>query len=354
MRFRLKPVVFTLLCIFAHSAVAEEPRAQDKPAEELVEPVLLEADNLTGDKKNQVEATGNAILSKSDQSIRADRIFYDQETKDAEGFGSVVLNQAGSTASGPYIKLNMDTHAGLMEQPEFYLKDTDGRGSGDMLHIQDQQHFDLDNAVYTTCPAGNQDWFIKTTSLEIDRDQQVGVAHNAWVEFMDTPILYSPWMDFPLNSQRKTGFLSPTFGGSTKGGSELTVPYYWNIAPNQDATFSPRMMMKRGVLFNNEYRYLEPDYAGEVHADVLPNDTLTHSNRARFGLKHGQSFGGGFSGSVNFNRVSDNAYYRDLADVVNVATQVNLLQDAALTYSGGWWGSTARVQRYQTLRDPLA
>jgi LPS-assembly protein len=354
MRFRLKPVVFTLLCIFANSAVAEEARAQAAVATTQDEPVFIEADNLTGTQKNRVEATGNAILTKSDQSIRADRLLYNQETSDAEGSGSVVVEQKGSTMSGPYAKLNMDTHAGYMEQPVFYLKETDGHGSGDMMHIQDKQHYSLDNANYTTCPADNLDWFLKMDELEIDRVEQVGIAHNAWVEFMNVPILYSPWMDFPLGDQRKSGFLSPIMGGSTKGGSELTMPYYWNIAPNYDATFSPRLMQKRGIMLNNEFRYMGTDYLGEVHADVLPNDTLTKTNRTRFGLKHNQMLGGGFTGSVNYNHVSDNAYYRDLANVVNVSTQVNLLQDASVNYGAGWWNSSVRLQRYQTLQDPLA
>lgn len=337
--------------------MAEEARAQAQPIHTQPapdEPVFVESDKLTGIKKNQVEATGNAILIKTDQTIRADRLLYDQETGDVEGMGSVVVEQKGNTMSGPYLKLNMDTHAGFMEQPVFYFKENDGRGTGDMLHIQDQQHYTLDNATYTTCPANDQDWLVKMSSLDIDRDQQVGVAHNAWVEFMDVPILYSPWMDFPLTHERKSGLLSPTFGSTNKGGSELTLPYYWNIAPNYDATISPRLMTKRGIMLNNEFRYLGSSYAGELHADVLPNDALTGRNRARFGLKHNESFGGGLTGSVNFNRVSDNAYYRDLSDVVNVASQVNLLQDASLSYGAGWWSSTARLQRYQTLQDPLA
>lgn len=355
MRFRLKPVVFTLLCALAHSAVAEEARTQvSGPPTAPDEPVYLEADKLTGDKKNQIEATGNAILTKTDQKIRADRLLYDQETSDAQGFGSVVVDQAGTTMSGPHVKLNMDSHAGFMEQPEFYLKENDARASGDMLHIQDKQHYTLDNAIYTTCPANQQDWFLKMNSLDIDREQQVGVAHHAWVEFMDVPILYSPWMDFPLGDQRKTGFLAPIMGGSTKSGSELTLPYYWNIAPNMDATIAPRMMLKRGVMLNNEFRYLEPGYGGELHVDVLPNDALAGKSRGRFGWQHAQSLGGGFSGQLNFNRVSDNAYYRDLSNAVNITSHVNLLQDASLTYGAGWWGSTARLQHYQTLQDPLA
>lgn len=355
MRFRLKPVLFTLLCIFAHSAAAEEARVQSRVGtDEQGEPVYIEADQLTGTQKDKFEASGNAVLLKADQSIKADRLLYNQETSDAEGVGSVVVEQKGSTMSGPYVKLNMDTHAGYMDQPKFYLKDTDGHGSGDVMHIQDKQHYSLENASYTTCPADDQDWFLKMTELEIDRVEQVGVAHNAWVEFKDVPILYSPWMDFPLGENRKSGFLSPIMGGSTKSGSEVTLPYYWNIAPNYDATISPRLMQKRGIMLNNEFRYLQPDYNGEVHADFLPNDSLTGTNRARFGLRHSQVFDGGFAGSINYNRVSDNAYYRDLSSVVNMATQVNLLQDASLSYGGGWWSGTARLQRFQTLQDPLA
>ena len=355
MRFRIKPILLTLLCALAHPAVAEEsrtsPAAQPAPKEE---PVLVEADKLSGDKKSQVEATGNAILLNSNQTVRADRLQYDQDTGDVDGLGSVVVEQQGSTMSGPHLKLNLDTNAGYMEQPVFYLKENDGRGTGDMLHIQDKLHYTLDNATYTTCPAGNQDWLMKMSSLEIDREEQVGVARNTRVEFMGVPILYSPWMDFPLNSQRKSGFLSPTIGGTNKGGTELTVPYYLNIAPNLDATFAPRIITKRGLMLNNEFRYLEPGYAGELNVDVLPGDALAKRNRARFGLKHSQVFGGGFSGQVNFNRVSDNEYYRDLSSAISTTSQVNLLQDASMSYGGGWWSSTARLQRYQTLQDPAA
>ncbi len=357
MRFRLKPVVFTLLCVFVHPALAEEARAlqKDKTGTTQDAPVFLEADNLTGDKKDQVEATGNAILTKSGQKVRADRLSYNQETSDTEGLGSVVIEQNGNTISGPYAKLNMDTHAGFMEQPVFFLKETGGRGSGDIAHIQDQQHFTLqDNVTYTTCRADEQDWLVRMNSLEIDRDQQVGTARQAWVEFMDVPILYSPWMDFPLGNQRRSGFLSPTFGGTNTSGSELILPYYWNIAPNYDATFAPRILAKRGLQLNNEFRYLGSSYAGEVHADVLPNDSLTGTNRTRFSLLHNESFGGGLTGGINYSHVSDDAYYRDLADVINITSQANLMQDGELNYNAGWWHSTARLQRYQTLQDPLA
>ena len=362
MRFRLKPIAFTLLCTFAHPAGANADllalrmdktfRAMAAPTQET--PAFIEADHLTGKKESQIEATGNAILRKRGQSIRADRLLYFQETQDLDAQGSVVLEQDGNTMSGPHLKLNLDTSIGFMEQPVFYLVENDGRGSADMLHIHDKQHYTLDNATYTTCPADNQDWLLNMHGLEIDRDRQIGTAHHAWVEFMGLPILYSPWMDFPLNDQRKSGFLSPVFGNTTNSGREFTLPYYWNIAPNRDATIAPRVMTKRGVLLNNEFRYLEPRYSGELQADVLPSDALAKRSRTHIALIHNQAIAGALNGYVNLNSVSDDAYFRDLGSTVNATSQANLLQEGVLSYSAGWWNAAARVQRYQTLQDPAA
>jgi len=161
-------------------------------------------------------------------------------------------------------------------------------------------------------------------------------------------------MDFPLNGQRKSGFLAPIFGGTIKGGTEVTLPFYWNIAPNFDATLAPREMTKRGLMLNNEFRYLEPGYGGEVHVDVLPNDAIANRTRALFSLKHDQTLTSRLNGYVNYNRVGDNDYFRDLGNSVNVTSQANLLQEGGLNYDAGWWTSMGRVQHYQTLQDPAA
>lgn len=265
-----------------------------------------------------------------------------------------MLRQGGNTMRGPRLLFNLGSSAGKMEQPQFYLEENNARGSASVMRIQDRQHLSLDAATYTTCPAGNQDWQMKMGELELDRDSQTGVAHNASVEFKGVPILYTPWMDFPLNDRRKSGFLAPVFGGTTQGGTELTLPYYWNIAASQDATFAPRIMSKRGLLLNNEYRYLGEAYGGELHADVLPNDTVVHRDRLRLALMHNQRLADGVSGYVNFNRVTDDAYFRDLGDAVNATSQVNLMQESGLKFNSNSWNAVARVQRYQTLQDPAA
>ncbi|HET7832192.1 MAG TPA: LPS-assembly protein LptD [Gallionella sp.] len=362
MRFRLNPVTFSLLCVFAQNASAEAGLpaqsadktvvAQGEPAQET--PATLEADQLEGKKDNQIEATGNVILRRDDQSIRADRLLYFQNTQDLDASGSVVLEQKGNIMRGPHLQLNLDSYIGTMDRPVYSLAESDGRGSADVMHIQGKQLYNLDNATYTTCPADNEDWFLKMSGLEIDRDRQIGTAQHAWVEFMGVPILYSPWMNFGLKGQRKSGFLAPRFGSTTKGGSELTLPYYWNIAPNRDATIAPRIMTKRGLMLNNEFRYLEPKYFGELHADVLPGDSIAKRTRSRLAVKHQQTLPGGLSGYLDLNSVSDDAYFRDLGDAVNSTSQINQLQEGGLNYAAAWWNATARVQRYQTLQDPAA
>ena len=362
MRFCFNLMVFSLFCSFAQHAAAKEEllalqmdNALATSAGQIQEsPAVVEADRMSGKKGSQVEASGNAILRKDGQSIRADRLLYSQETQDLEAQGSVILEQDGNTMSGPHLRLNLDTSIGIMEQPKYYLKENDARGSAEVLHMKDKQHFTLENATYTTCPANNDDWLLKMRELEIDRDEQIGTSTHTWVEFMGVPILYSPWMDFPLNDQRKSGFLSPVLGGTVKGGSELTVPYYWNIAPNRDATISPRYMLKRGLMLNNEIRYMEAGYGGEIQADVLSHDAVANRSRGRVSLKHNQALTPRLSGYINLNRVSDDAYFRDLADTVDATSQANLTREGALGYNAGWWTVAARVQHFQTLQDPAA
>lgn len=368
MRFRLNPVAFSLLCAFAPPACAgdsdqptlrldrtfmniQESRAGETPEET---PVFISARRLEGTQENQIEAIGDVELRKRGQTIYADRMLFLQDSKDVSADGAVRMEQDNNVIQSPHLKLNLDTNIGDLTQPVFQFGDTHARGKADNMHLAGRKNYTFSDVTYTTCPADQDDWLLKVRELEIDRNTQMGVGHNAWVEFMGVPILYTPWMDFSLNNQRKSGFLSPVFGSTVKGGSDLTLPYYWNIAPNFDATLAPRIMTNRGMLLNNEVRYLEPNYSGEVHLDVLPGDRLANSTRSRLALNHAQSFGDGLVGSLNLNRVSDYAYFRDLADTVSSTSQTNLLREGVLSYSGGWWNTATRVQSFQTLQDPAA
>ncbi len=352
MRFRVHPLILftvsSLICSASHAATVAPP-----PAAEQTEAVL-EADSLFGQRNRQLEAKGDAILRQNGKSIRADRILYSPAEREVDAQGNVVLEQQNDRISGPRLHMNMGTGQGVVEQPQFYFQENNGRATASSMDIQDKQHYELRDATYTTCPAGNNDWQLNMDRLEIDRAAAVGTAHGTSVEFKGVPFLYTPWMNFPLNDHRKSGLLAPTYGSTSKGGMDLTIPYYWNIAPEMDATLAPRIMLKRGVQLNNEFRYMGASYNGELHGDVLPNDQLLKRSRAHFSARHAQNLATGLAGFVNFNRVTDDAYFRDLGTAVNSSAQVNLLQEGGFNFAQSGWNSTVRVQRYQTLQDPVA
>lgn len=323
---------------------------------EIDKTVYIEAQQIESKKEEGMEAHGNVEVQQGNQKIYADHVIYEQKTRDIFADGSVRVVEPNATVSGPDLKMNMDTNIGEMNTPVFQmkqLKQSDGRGSAKIMRSTGAQHYEYENAIYTTCPAGNDDWLLNMSRLEIDREAQIGTAHNAWVEFKGVPLLYTPWMDFPLDGRRLSGFLAPTYGVTNRGGAELTVPYYLNIAPNYDATIAPRMIDKRGTLLGNEFRYMGASYAGEAHYDFLQYDRTTNTTRIHSTLKHSQNLGGGLGATVNLNRVSDDAYFIDLSNSVYGGTQTQLLNEGVLSYGGGWWSASVRGQAYQTLQDPL-
>jgi LPS-assembly protein len=342
-----------------HAEDAPLPLKLDKtfkkhPASSEGAAAFINAQHVEARKGDQLEAYGDVELRQSGQVIKAEHLLYGQVSKDVLAEGAVRLEQPGVLVTGPLLKLNLDTDMGEMTLPKYEFSENHARGAAEMMHIQGQKNYTFDDANYTTCPAGQDDWLLRMSRLDIDRTTQIGVAHQAVVEFKGVPILYTPWMDFPLNNNRRSGFLAPSYGYTNTGGYELTVPYYWNIASNFDATISPRVISKRGNQFNNEFRYLEPSYAGTLQYEILPGDRLAGLTRTRTALVHNQSLGSGFGLALNLNRVGDDAYFRDLSSSVAGTSQTNLLRDGVLTYGAGWWSASARLQRYQTLQDPLA
>ena len=354
-KFRLKPVIASLLCLVFAPALAEgEPPMQKafSPSANSELPIFISADILQGHQDRDFEAIGHARLSKGEQSIVADWLRYLKASDEIEAKGHVRIEQNGNVVTGPELKLQIRKNVGFMEKPQYKLKEVGGRGYADLLQFAGKDKYTLHKAVYTTCPVGNDDWLLKVSELDLDQATQVGVAHDASITFKGKPILYMPWLDFPTGNQRRSGFLAPIFGSTASSGEEVIVPYYWNIAPNMDATIAPSILAKRGAMLNSEFRYLEPGYTGEAHFNILPNDSITKKTRDEMRMLHKQDFGDGWSGELNLQRVSDSYYYLDLSPLVTMTSQTVLPREGHLTYSGGWWNFTSRVQNYQTLSNP--
>lgn len=322
-------------------------------------PIFIAADRLEGHAEQEVEAIGNAELFSGDRFVSADRMKYHQNTDVVEAEGGVRVEQRGDILKGSRLKFNLANKTGQLSDPNYRLRDASSRGDANMLLFEGENQYRLRQATYTTCPAGDDDWLLQVDDLEIDHAKKTGIARKVKLTFKDVPILYTPWMDFSFSGQRKSGLLAPVYGYSVRTGLELTVPFYWNIAPNFDATFSPRAMTRRGVALNSEFRYLGANSNGHLAGEILPNDIETQETRYHVSFGHSQTLGKGLSSRLDYNRVSDDAYFRDLGNTMNLTSRVNILQQGLVAYNrnlgdNGALNVTTLVQQFQTIQDPLA
>ncbi|RZJ06964.1 MAG: LPS-assembly protein LptD, partial [Haliea sp.] len=307
---------------------------------------------------------GGAVLRRGDTVIRADRLEYYQPDDLAKARGSVRINRAGDLFEGPLLELKVDSFEGFFNEPTYHFLAADAYGEADRIDFIDDKRAIIRNATYTTCkrkpgPSWMPDWILRAASIRIDNEEEVGQASGAVLRFMDVPILPVPSISFPLSDKRKSGFLPPTIGIDNVNGVELMLPYYWNIAPNRDATFYPALMTKRGVDLAGEFRYLENEYNGVARASFMPVDSLRDHKRWSYGLQHSGLVRTGLPGSLgamglslNMNRVSDNDYWRDFSRENSLSlTQRLLASEGVLSWGGADYSVQARALKWQTLQD---
>jgi LPS-assembly protein len=358
----------------APGAMPDEPALQLKPSPRLEEaidpatraalPTFVSGERLYGRPDLELVIDGAAQLRRGDMLIRADRLEYEQPDDLARARGQVRINRAGNVYEGPALELRLDAFEGFFNQPRYQLRSNNAHGEADRVDFLDESRAVVRNASLTTCsrqpgPGWLPDWVLRAASIQIDTEQDVGVAQGAVLSFMQVPLLPIPYLSFPLSDQRKSGFLPPTPGLDNVNGVELSVPYYWNIAPNRDATLTPTLMSKRGVNLATEFRYLEADYSGELRGDVLPDDPLRSRTRWGLAARHSgtlaRPFGvGSMALGLSLNRVSDDDYWRDFTGASSRLTQRLLANDATLSWSDGNFVNSLRTLKWQTLQDPAA
>jgi len=362
-RHRVTLAIALLICLPALPAIAEETGLKLKLQPELIpyeqgegdpEPLFIEADRLQGHQDRELEAEGNVRLRRRGEAVFSDYLYYAFPEHELTATGSVRIDRQGDVVTGEKLLYNMQDSTGYIDKPTYSFQRYHARGSARRLNMESRDRYRIEKATYTNCDVGDDDWYMRVGRLDLDRQRDVGVARDATVVFKGVPMLYSPYLDFSLSGRRKSGLLAPTIGSTGQSGFEYTQPFYWNIAPNRDATIAPRIMARRGLLLNAEGRYLEPNLSGEVRGEYLPDDRQTNETRYGYSLQHRQTFGYGFSGALDLQGVSDDTYFTDLSDKISATSQTNLPRQGHLFYDGDWWNASARVQKFQTLQDPLA
>lgn len=328
------------------------------PTENKEVPTFVTADRVEGKTEREILLRGSVELRRGGEVLKADQMDYQQAENLALAQGNVSLYRLGDRFAGPELKLKLDTSQGYFLEPTYEFYRTHGRGNAKRLDFLNHDQMRLTDLLYTTCPPDGRDWHLRAEALDLDQQKQEGVAKNAVLYFKDTPFLWVPSLSFPLDERRKSGFLPPIFGGSTKGGGETTLPFYWNIAPNHDLTLYPKVITRRGVQLGSEFRYLEPEFNGTLKFEYMPDDRLTGRPRSAYtAIQTGTwptSNGNSWTANWNLNHVSDNEYYRDFSSTITGASQIYLPRDVQINYNTSWWNAGVRVTEYQTLQDPNA
>jgi LPS-assembly protein len=363
--------VAAALCAFAPGAQAQAlPRVRatpppeppkEAPGTDVAPPVVtLTADDVVSRIGGVTQASGKVEVKRLDTNLFADLLTYDRLSDTAHGQGHVRIARGLDWFSADRVDLELTRNAGTLVGTEYELGARKAGGHADRIELRDRNHSTAYNANYTSCTRDGPDepdWIISGSQIDIDTSDNEGRATHAVLHFLGVPILYAPSLTFPVTAERKSGWLPPTGDLSNRSGFTLSVPYYWNISPNLDATLSPGYATKRGVELTGELRYLQPNDLGQLTTYVLPNDEVYGNARAAVEWAHEGTRADWLTYSARVQRVSDQTYWKDFPNQMPALTQRLLPTDLSGTRrflpfgEAGEIDAYGRVQRFQTLQD---
>ena len=321
-------------------------------------PIILRAREVRGRPDVDASAEGDVEFRRGNTVLRADKLTYEEAEDLARATGHVVIARDGNVFSGPELQLKIERFEGFFRMPTYRFARTGAGGSAKMIEFIDEQRAVATDANYSSCSvyddSGEPVWILKARELRIDHETNEGIAKDAVLRFYGVPILASPTLSFPLSEERKSGFLPPSFSIDSSSGFQAAIPYYWNIAPNRDATFTVQESLRRGPSLDTEFRYLEPSYFGAVDYKILPYDKVAERTRYSLRADHEGALPLNAYAQLRVMRVSDDDYWKDFAGEIKSLTPRLLQTDLLVTRPFGDWSAYARALRWQVLQtdDP--
>jgi LPS-assembly protein len=322
-------------------------------------PSLLDTSELKGtfgsitlDGEHNAELGEDVVIHQGNRTLSAKRFRYSPEPQQVDVDGTVEYRDPelvvrGNTGS-------FDGEEATFEGVQFELPTRPARGAATGLTLDKNGIVKLKQVEYTTCPPGRSDWMIRADSVSLDTARSVGTARDARVEFFGVPLLRLPVISFPVGNARKTGLLFPSFGTSTRGGVQLAVPWYWNIAPAQDFTFTPTWYTARGIDLEGDYRFLTHSTQGELLGNFMPDDHKTGQARNRWRISSVTSLPGEWRLTLGAENVSDARYFEDFArGATDGASTVFLPRAAELAWRDANLHAGVLVRNFQTLDQEL-
>ena len=318
-------------------------------------PVSINANLLRG-LNGEIIYQGDVNVVQGDKKLNADKLFYNQNTEQANAIGNAHYVDGQVTLFADQINTNLKTDEASLYQSNYQFHGQGGRGNADRIYDNGQGLYELNSSNYTACPPNDITWSLDASTLYIDKNEDMGTAYNAILRIKDIPVFYFPYISYPLSDTRKTGILFPTYEFSSVNGFTYKQPLYLNLTSNQDATITPTYMEDRGLLVAAEYRYLFDVGSGTAQVEYLGNDRLREDDngdllgeRYLMHLNHNVSFAQNWNFSADYNKVSDQNYFSDISSDYGTRSDNQLLQTAKLSYTKESWESELEVRDFQVL-----
>ena len=338
--------------------------AYQLPATDVPDQVRTESDSAYYGDEGETILGGEVILRRGDSQLEAPQVSMPPERERVLADGPLALRDLNLLVRGEAGEVSLTSDAATIDAAHFVVHDQHLRGDALQLERLEDGRFRLTSASFTTCDPGDNTWQLVTGDLVLDRETGFGTARHARLQMGQVPVFYWPWVRFPIDDRRHTGFLWPELGLS--GDSfDYAQPFYWNIAPNHDATITPRWISERGLLLGGEYRYLYPSDAGQLEGAYLssddggssdnPNDRSRRfegEDRWYVDYLHTGRFDSRTSYNLRYGAASDGRYFDDFGSVFGDDPDY-MRRLAQLNYRGNVWNLDARAQGYQRLDDPL-
>lgn len=343
----------------AHCPVAKPlpPPSADAPA--LADaPLRASADHTEMPSETEILLHDNVRIEQGSRALTADEARLDDASGQMHARGNVVLTDRNIEMRGSELRADMNRESATVRDTEYRLTDRGMHGSASEFAVREDGFITLTDATFTSCPEGDESWLLRAGEMKLDRNEGWGEAWNTSIDLFGVPALYVPWMTFPIDDRRRSGLLMPSFSNDRQNGLDMSVPYYWNIAENYDATLTPRWLEERGFQLGTEFRYLTADSSGEIYTEALPDDrdaaAAIDPDRWAYNVKHQTRFSSRWYGVIDAAGVSDDLYFEDLGRNITVANTNTLTRSGTLGYRDRHWQLSLQAYRAQVLQTEAA
>lgn len=327
----------------------------------------ISADFTQSSKDGSTTLDGNVIIEKHLTRVTADHAEYDKQQDSIKFSGNVHIDTANMSldADSGTVKINQsetgNNTQGTFNNIKFFIPDSNMKGRAETIHSREKNAIAgsantsiLNNAIITSCDLASPDWLISADEIELDHDDEYGSAENVVMRFKGVPFVYVPYMEFPTSDKRRSGLLFPEIGTSSSRGVELSTPWYWNIAPNQDAVLTPRYMEKRGMELGGNYRFLTQSSNGQFKGAYLPTDKTTDKERYQYRYQQNSRIMPNLRFDVDVQDISDSEYFNDFSNSLGTTSRTHLYRSVALNYDLENWHMKAQLQNIKTIDENSA